>query len=284
MSELPFKPALPVRSRFARYHGFSSSHKSDENQKYGISAFYALSRETGEIRRISEVDRGLACGCFCPCCDEDLVARQGDVLVHHFAHQSNSQCNAANAEPDKLNTILLREIGKNIISKATSIKLPNYKYTSSLHIGDVHNFSSGQNGFLDSAGAISIGGKNVPLMISFRIDRRVSGSALDNLARDGLVSAIEIDLSFLLNRCRNEFTDLPPEEKMAKYILQDAARQWILISAEMANSLWPEMKVRHPRPLEESSPFYEVSSIANNRSLQRWHTRQGEHADPNPQP
>jgi len=35
---------------------------------------------------ISEVQPGLACDLTCPFCGEPLVARQGEILAHHFAH------------------------------------------------------------------------------------------------------------------------------------------------------------------------------------------------------
>lgn len=41
---------------------------------------------------IQEVKRGLACNCVCIHCKERLVARKGDIIIHHFAHVSNSSC------------------------------------------------------------------------------------------------------------------------------------------------------------------------------------------------
>ena len=52
-------------------------------------------RESGELAHISEVDNGKACGCFCQACQEALIARQGVVREHSFAHQSGTQCQHA---------------------------------------------------------------------------------------------------------------------------------------------------------------------------------------------
>jgi len=38
------------------------------------------------------VERGLACGCVCPWCEEPLVARKGEEREHHFAHLSAVTC------------------------------------------------------------------------------------------------------------------------------------------------------------------------------------------------
>jgi len=52
-------------------------------------------RESGELAHIGEVDNGKACGCFCLACQEALIARQGAVREHSFAHQSGTQCQHA---------------------------------------------------------------------------------------------------------------------------------------------------------------------------------------------
>src|SRR5690554_3593978 len=49
----------------------------------------------GEWRDVDEVDRGLACACRCPACKGPVVARQGEIRVHHFAHHDRRQCRHA---------------------------------------------------------------------------------------------------------------------------------------------------------------------------------------------
>jgi hypothetical protein len=49
----------------------------------------------GHWRDVDAVPRGKACGCFCPDCQGPLIARQGDVLVHHFAHDDRRECRHA---------------------------------------------------------------------------------------------------------------------------------------------------------------------------------------------
>jgi len=48
--------------------------------------------KNGELRHISEVDSGLACGCRCAACVSRLVARKGDKNTHHFAHYQDEEC------------------------------------------------------------------------------------------------------------------------------------------------------------------------------------------------
>ncbi len=70
-----------------------------------------------KLLHVSEVDRGLKCGCVCPVCRDRLVARKGAKTTHHFAHYAGSYCNAETA---------LHVIGKRLlfdrISRAISGK------------------------------------------------------------------------------------------------------------------------------------------------------------------
>ncbi len=55
-----------------------------------LNLTYAL--KEGVITHISEVERGLKCGCICPACKDKLIARKGKRVMHHFAHQSIENC------------------------------------------------------------------------------------------------------------------------------------------------------------------------------------------------
>jgi hypothetical protein len=72
----------------------------DLNQDVSLSAGHDrmvvfVRRQTGELAHIDEVDNGKACRCVCLACNESLIARQGDVRGHSFAHPSGTQCSHA---------------------------------------------------------------------------------------------------------------------------------------------------------------------------------------------
>lgn len=48
-----------------------------------------------ELVHISEVARGLECGCMCPSCGHPLIARKGNKKIHHFAHYNRAECKNA---------------------------------------------------------------------------------------------------------------------------------------------------------------------------------------------
>ena len=49
----------------------------------------------GETTHISEAGNGLGCACICPVCDGSLIAKQGKIVEHHFAHASGDECQHA---------------------------------------------------------------------------------------------------------------------------------------------------------------------------------------------
>jgi Competence protein CoiA-like family len=69
-----------------------------EHDRFGegdVRLAFGRHAATERIVHVKDVERGAACGCFCPACSEKLVARQGDALAWHFAHASGAQCRDA---------------------------------------------------------------------------------------------------------------------------------------------------------------------------------------------
>jgi hypothetical protein len=61
------------------------SHYAGTMQFYGITKAMNAS---GEIVDVEDVRRGKGCDCFCLSCNAPVVARKGDIRMHHFAHVS----------------------------------------------------------------------------------------------------------------------------------------------------------------------------------------------------
>jgi len=73
----------------------------------------------GELVTIDAVKAGLACNCFCPCCNEQLIAKKGAQKVHHFAHYKSPECAGGIETP-------LHRICKDIIQQKKEFTLPPY--------------------------------------------------------------------------------------------------------------------------------------------------------------
>lgn len=58
---------------------------------------FAKDSATGQIVAVDEVEKGHACNCICPSCNEPLIARQGSVNIWHFSHYLTTTKNSAPA-------------------------------------------------------------------------------------------------------------------------------------------------------------------------------------------
>lgn len=79
----------------------------------------------GKLIHVNDLPRGLDCGCVCPACGGALVARKGDIKLHHFAHAKGDNCAEAYETA-------LHIAAKDILSEYKEIKLPavEVKFTS----------------------------------------------------------------------------------------------------------------------------------------------------------
>lgn len=83
--------------------------------KNQLNLIYAL--KGGEIVSIDDVESGLKCGCVCPSCGEQLVAKKGKKMMHHFAHYSGHSCEYGYESS-------LHLAAKDILSSAKKITIP----------------------------------------------------------------------------------------------------------------------------------------------------------------
>lgn len=64
---------------------------------FGAELVYGI-QANGALVHVSDVPRGLACGCSCPACGGTLIARKGDINVDHFGHHAKGSGCGVNAE------------------------------------------------------------------------------------------------------------------------------------------------------------------------------------------
>ncbi len=150
----------------------------------------------GQLTHISDVEKGLQCGCMCPCCDTELVARKGHRRTHHFAHYNAEPCVGA------IETAL-HMISKEILASEMKIWLPAVKVIFDSYRKPIE-ISEGRWFDLDSVQLEKRYGKIVPdliatisgreLLIEVFVTQRVEPEKLGQIRRAD-VSVVEIDLS-----------------------------------------------------------------------------------------
>lgn len=196
----------------------------------------------GRAVHISEVYRGLKCGCTCSECGSRLIARKGKNRKHHFAHESSDVC---------LNTgeIGLHKAAKDILVRRKEIVLPEVKVES----GDIRPFRSFDGHEMDMDGdfsvhwnkSVDIASKHLctfdsveaeksfgefrpdlyatkngkPMFIEMYVTHKVSEGKIDHFRKLG-VSALEVDLSDVSR-------DISPEELESLVIGSVSNKRWL---------------------------------------------------------
>lgn len=84
---------------------------------------FAAIDASGIVRFVGEVDRGAACGCYCPVCSSPLVAKQGHVKDWHFAHEPGQE--RVECEAGAMN--MLRRVMAEAIQGMPPVKLPPFE-------------------------------------------------------------------------------------------------------------------------------------------------------------
>ena len=75
--------------------------------------------EKKQIVNVKQVERGLACMCFCFECAEPVVARKGEKNEHHFAHLNNKE--SCTIHPESI----LHKFAKQVIMQERYLILPS---------------------------------------------------------------------------------------------------------------------------------------------------------------
>ena len=178
----------------------------------------------GKLLHISQVEKGLNCGCLCPHCHHPLIARKGNVTSHHFAHYKGKECE--NALETSLH-IAAKEIlnrHRKIILPKTELKLEihnrfkrNWILSNQklIHLDRVELESYQKDYVPDVLAYIN----DKPLIIEITVTHQTDDTKINKLRTDS-ISALEIDLS----EYNREFT----LENLEKEVIYNVAnKKWL---------------------------------------------------------
>ena len=82
--------------------------------------------EQKQIVNVKQVERGLACMCFCFECAEPVVARKGEKNEHDFSHLSNKE--SCTIHPESI----LHKFAKQVIMEEKYLTLPSLLITDTV--------------------------------------------------------------------------------------------------------------------------------------------------------
>jgi hypothetical protein len=155
---------------------------------------YALKEE--KVTHISDVERGLKCGCICPACGAALIANKGTKVIHHFKHYNAEECQIGYQTS-------LHLLAKEIISNAKKFTIPEVllKFESCkepIQISPAKNISVDSVELEKKVGDIIpdiiLHSKNKILLIEIFVTHKIDEEKMIKLQKQG-ISVIEIDLS-----------------------------------------------------------------------------------------
>ena len=173
---------------------------------------------------ISEVESGLKCGCVCPCCKEQLVAKKGNKMIHHFSHSKGTECKYGYETS-------LHYAAKEIISKYEKFTIPRVNltlnpYKSNEIISEAKEIKVDKVTLEQRCGdiipdvIIYSGGKE--LLVEIFVTHKVDEQKIEKI-KNMNISAIEIDLSGISNNITiDELSNLIINETKNKYWLYNA--------------------------------------------------------------
>lgn len=98
---------------------------------------FGVALDTGLIVSVDEVVNGRGCNCICPSCSTPLIARQGQEVEWHFAHESRGTYKQA-ADACKLSLwVSLKLLARQLLSVPGTLALPTWNLVSSSNGGNV---------------------------------------------------------------------------------------------------------------------------------------------------
>ena len=108
---------------------------------------------------VSEVERGRSCGCICPSCKQNLVAKKGDPekMVHHFAHDKKAKDDLVDKVECKFSfCVAARLVIKQCFRELDSfqIELPDWKLQ--FYERDKYQREVSVSGYVTKAGRLTI--------------------------------------------------------------------------------------------------------------------------------
>lgn len=191
----------------------------------------------GRLVGIEDVPRGLACGAVCPECRSILVARKGEIKLHHFAHHASLDCSGG------FETAVHR-MAKQIVSDRLCLNLPDViaragsdarrLYGTTLQRFDAVELEVWMDGIRPDAVGVR-GDKQVA--IEFFVSHRCDPEKLQVFANRRL-AAVEIDLSAVgrnvnLDELQGLVTRRAPRQWLYNPKAADAAAEMARVRAEL---------------------------------------------------
>jgi len=209
---------------------------------------FAKDKRSGQLVDVGEVSRGAECGCQCPSCDADMVAKQGEVNVWHFAHAPHVKDDTKQVrvcEYSPLTAIRLMCI--QVLQEATHLMLPAVPGAEGRHA---------KQNFLNLSGA-----KHVKHILGVPVD---FGFRFDNASELGICIIGASAHPALGDRGdkKTAFLGIDAHLLNLKIASSDKGQYTEALCSLLRDSDEVKVWLYHPKAKDESEAVEEVSAIS----------------------
>lgn len=168
--------------------------------------------ENKVLVHVDDVLSGASCGCFCPICEQPLIARKGPTRVYHFAHIHNHDCKGSDET-------ILHQMAKEVLLEVGQLMLPQSSGDFPSGLVRFHDIKSEvwdeKYHIKPDAEGITEDGQRI--LIEFYVSHEVKGRKRRVIV-DNHLKCLEIDLNY---------QNLDKEE-LREFLTRTAAdRKWI---------------------------------------------------------
>ena len=188
---------------------------------------YALKEE--KLVSIEDVCSGKGCGCICPGCKQPLIAKKGNILIHHFAHASGIDCKRGFESS-------LHLLAKDIISECGFITLPdisvNFGNPGLIQLDSYKTIVIDkvyiEKSFDDVKPDIAIHSGKEMYFIEIYVTHKIDENKFNKLKQKG-ISTIEIDLSDLKREINHNTSNIEPQKlknKLKNILINETTRKY----------------------------------------------------------
>lgn len=183
-----------------------------------LNLTYAL--KNNKLVHISEVEHGLACDCTCPACGEILIAKKGQKVMHHFAHQTTKNCEYGYETSLHLAAKEILSKAKKMIIPPVYIEFPN-SYKKDILLSEAKEITIDhvelEQRFDNVVPDVVVYACGKPFFVEIFVTHCIDDEKLNKLKKLG-VSTIEIDLSkFRYSITAEELTTILIDDSNYKY-------------------------------------------------------------------
>lgn len=189
-----------------------------------------------QVVEVDDVPSGLRCGCVCPGCKMDLIARKGEVNAHHFAHAHAKDSDLCEYGTETAIHLMAKQIlceEKGIFAPASLIEKNDVDDRGNSHTasGTAHN--KGSLVFDEVVSETPFGTIIPDILASIGGEQFIIEVAVTHFCGKDKISAFREDYCNVLEVDLRSFSKkLPTKDELRSYLMEEeATREWLSLKS-----------------------------------------------------